>query len=306
VSRTRSTVLVLRALGLGDFLTGVPALRALRGAFPGHRLALAAPAALAPLARLSGAVHEVVPANPLAPLPERLRGAAVAVNLHGRGPQSHDVLRAIRPQQVLWFAHESVPGSEAAPRWRAGEHEVRRWCRLLEESGIPAEPRDLRLPAPRRNPPDEWREATVIHPGAGDPARVWPADRWAEIARAERERGRRVLLTGGARESGLARVIASGAGLPRASVLAGRTGLDTLAELVACAGRVVSSDTGIAHLATALGTPSVTLFGSVPPAEWGPIVDRDVHRTLWAGPGRRVAHVPSEDVVAALESLPAR
>jgi len=280
VDRTRPTVLVLRALGLGDFLTGVPALRALRAAFPGHRLALAAPAALAPLARLSGAVQELVPANPLAPLPDRLRGAAVAVNLHGRGPQSHDVLRAVGPQELLWFANECVPGSKDAPQWRAGEHEVHRWCRLLEEHGIPAEPRDLRLPAPRQNAPEEWRGTTVIHPGAGDPARVWPARRWAEIARAERAHGRRVLLTGSAREGGIARLIASDAALPPGSVLAGRTDLDRLAKLVACASRVVSCDTGVAHLATALGTPSVTLFGSVPPAEWGPIVDRRVHRTL--------------------------
>jgi ADP-heptose:LPS heptosyltransferase len=306
VRRVRPTVVVLRALGLGDFLTGVPALRALRAAFPGHRLTLAAPAALAPLARLSGAVHEVVPADPLAPLPARLRGAAVAVNLHGRGPQSHGVLFALRPHELLWFAHERVPASEDAPRWRAGEHEVHRWCRLLEEHGIPAEPRDLRLPAPRQSGPEEWRGTTVIHPGAGDPARVWPAGRWVEIARVERSRGRRVVLTGSGRESAVAGLIASKAGLAPGSVLAGRTDLDRLAKLVACAGRVVSSDTGIAHLATALGTPSVTLFGAVPPAEWGPIVDRQVHPTLWAGHGRHVADVPAEDVIAALESLPGR
>jgi ADP-heptose:LPS heptosyltransferase len=147
----------------------------------------------------------------------------------------------------------------------------------------------------------------VIHAGAGDRARVWPTDRWSAIARAERARGRRVLLTGTAAEAGAARSIASAAGLPAGSVIAGRTDLERLAKLVACAGRVVSCDTGIAHLATALGTPSVTLFGSVAPAQWGPIVDAHLHRTLWAGGcGAAVTDISCEQVNAALETLPPR
>jgi ADP-heptose:LPS heptosyltransferase len=58
--------------------------------------------------------------------------------------------------------------------------------------------------------------------------------------------------------------------------------LGDLTELVAAAGRVLSTDTGIAHLATGLGTPSVTLYGPTPPAEWGPPADPR-HAVLWAG-----------------------
>jgi ADP-heptose:LPS heptosyltransferase len=107
-----------------------------------------------------------------------------------------------------------------------------------------------------------------------------------------------VLLTGSARESAVAGLIAGKAGLAPGRVLAGRTDLDRLAKLVAGAGRVVSSDTGIAHLATALGTPSVVLFGPTPPQEWGPPPDPR-HTTLWAGRrGDPHAHEPDPGLLA--------
>lgn len=273
-------VVSLRALGLGDLLAGIPALRAVRAAHPRARHVLAAPAALAPLALLSGAVDEVADTAPLAPLAPGLHHADLLVNLHGRGPQSHRVALAAQPRRVIAFAHPDVPQTAFAPRWRAGEHERARWCRLLRESGIPADPEDLRLPAPHVAP--VVAAATVIHPGAAAPARRWPAERFARLARAERERGRSVVVTGSAAERPLAREVTRRAGLSEAAVLAGRTDLLTLAATIAAAGRVVSGDTGVAHLAVAFGTPSLTLFGPVAPAEWGPPASPR-HRVLWRG-----------------------
>jgi ADP-heptose:LPS heptosyltransferase len=298
-------VLAYRALGLGDFLTAVPALRALARAHPGHELVLAAPRAIAPLAALAGAVHRVADAAPLAPLPVALHGAAVAVNLHGRGPQSRALLRASRPRRLIAFG-------EDGPAWRAGEHEVARWCRLLAESGIPADPEDLAIAAPGVPPPAGAAGATVVHPGAASGARRWPAERWAAVARAERAAGRRVVVTGGPGEEPLAAAVAAGAGLPAAAVLAGRTGLIGLAATVAAAGRVACGDTGVAHLATALGTPSVVLFGPTAPAEWGPPPGRPWHRALWAGrtgdphaatPDPGLLEIGPADVAEALAAL---
>jgi ADP-heptose:LPS heptosyltransferase len=316
VSRTDPPpVVVLRALGLGDLLTVVPALRALADAFPRHPRLLAVPTALAPLARCAGAIDEVVPAEGLdRPLSRLLHGAGLAVNLHGRGPESHDLLLATEPRRLLAFAHPAVPASSKGPRWRADEHEVARWCRLLEESGIAADPRRLNIDLPPGPLPHGTRDATLVHPGAASPARSWPAERFAEVARAETCAGRPVVVTGGPDEVALAHEVAARAGLPRGAVHAGQHGVLTLGRLIAAAGRVVCGDTGVAHLATAVGTPSVVLFGPTSPALWGPPADRPWHRALWAGtsgnphgqlPDPGLLAIAVEQVLEALGDLPA-
>jgi ADP-heptose:LPS heptosyltransferase len=308
-------VVVLRAQGLGGLLTAVPALRALADAFPRHPRLLAVPTSLAPLARCAGAVDEVVPAEGLdKPLSRLLHGAGLAVNLHDHGPESHKLLLAAEPRRLLAFAHPAVPASSPGPRWRADEHEVARWCRLLEESGIAADPHRLDIDLPPGPLPHGARDATLVHPGAASPARRWPAERFAAVARAEARAGRPVVVTGGPDEVALAHEVAARADLPRGAVHAGQNGVLALGRLVAAADRVVCGDTGVAHLATALGTPSVVLFGPTSPALWGPPADRPWHRALWAGtsgdphgqlPDPGLLAIAVDQVREALDDLPA-
>jgi ADP-heptose:LPS heptosyltransferase len=301
-------LVVLRALKLGDLLTAVPALRALARAFPDHHRVLAANAGLAPLVELTGTVSEVVDTGELAPLAPELHAADVAVNLHGRGPESTALLERTGPRRLVAFG---VPG---CPQWRAGEHERHRWCRLLAESGIPADPDDFRLDPPDRQAPAIARSATVVHPGASTGARRWPAERWAAVAAAEAAVGRPVVVTGSEAERPLAERVAASAGLPAGAVLAGRTDLLDLLAVVAAADRVVCGDTGVAHVATALAIPSVVLFGPTSPAEWGP-PESGPHRALWAGrtgdaladePFPGLLEISVADVASALAELPQR
>ena len=306
-------LLALRALGLGDLLTGLPALRALGDAFPAHRRVLATTAGVAPLALHAGAAEEILLTEPLAALPWTGTPPDVAVNLHGRGPQSHRILQATAPRRLVAFANAGA--GVTGPGWREDEHEVQRWCRLLTECGISADPTrlDIDPPAPPCRPAPA-RGATLLHPGAASPSRRWPVDRWAAVARAEAGAGRPVIVTGGPAEVELAAAVAAGAGLPPSAVCAGSTNVLDLAAMVAGAGRVVCGDTGVAHLATALGTPSIVLFGPVSPELWGPPPDRPQHVALWAGRtgdphGRTVdpglLEISVDDVVGALRDLSA-
>lgn len=220
----RPRLLALRALGLGDLLTGLPALRALRDGFPAHELVLAAPRALAPLAVVSGAVDSVSDVHGIdaAALAGRLPAGPwdLAVNLHGRGPQSSRELLALGPRRlVAWGCPQAgVDG----PVWCWNEHEVARWCRLLSEVGIPADASriDLRLPVEPTGPvgsvPERLVGATVVHPGAAAPARRWPAAHWGLVAAAEAASGRRVLVTGSSVDAPLvAAVMTAAAGVAR-------------------------------------------------------------------------------------------
>lgn len=274
-------IVVLRALGLGDLLTAVPALRALRGSHPTATISLAAPQWLAPLVTMIDAVDRLLPTEELAALPHGAAGAGLAVNLHGRGPQSTARLAETAPRSLLAFAHPDLPCTAGGPRWDDAEHEVRRWCRLLEHAGMATDAYDLRLDCGTAPSRSGGAAPVVLHLGASAPARRWPARRWAAVAAALAGDGHPLVLTGAAEDRPAAEVVRRAGRLPGSCSLVGRTTLAELAGLVARAALVVVGDTGVAHLASAFGTPSVILFGPVSPARWGP--PPGPHRVLWAG-----------------------
>ncbi|MBL1084567.1 glycosyltransferase family 9 protein [Streptomyces actinomycinicus] len=271
------TVLVLRALGLGDLLAGVPALRGVRRAFPGHRVVLAQPPGLTGLALATGAVDTVFPAEaPGRAVPDLAHWPGpppdVAIDLHGNGPESRDALAALHPRRLL--AHACPDG----PPWAAHANERERWCAFLQGYGIPADPRDLRLSPPAT--PSPAPGAVVVHPGAASGSRRWPAERFAAVVRCLRAAGHHVVLTGGPDEDAVVRSVAERSGQPGRDVLTGGLPLGELSALVAGAALVVSGDTGLAHLAVAHGTRSVTLYGPVSPRLWGP-PPSPYHLALW-------------------------
>lgn len=299
-------LLVLRALKLGDLLVAVPALKALRRAFPEHRLRYAAQGWLSDALGLVGG-YELLPTHGLdEPLAMEAGVVDVAVNLHGSGPESQGRIDALKARRTI--GHRS-PDRDGPP-WRSELHERERWVRLLEWHGIDADPLDVRLNLP--HVPSPVPGATVLHVGAAYGSRLWPADRFAAVAATLAEAGHNVVFTGGSGEKDRAVDVCRSAGLPPETVLAGRLALGEFAATIAAARLVISADTGAAHLASAYGTPSVVLFGPAPPEIWGPppgphivLTRADLRQgdTFSAEPDPALMAIKVPDVLAAVREL---
>lgn len=307
----RPTLLALRALKLGDLLVAVPALHALRRAFPNHRLVLATTGWLRPIVDLVDAVDELLPTPGLSqPLGVPAGVTDVAVNLHGRGPESGGLISAVAPRRLI--AHR--PDDPAGPEWIDGILERIRWTRLLDAYGIPADPEEVRIRRPAREP--VVGGAAVVHVGAFHGARHWPVERFAAVAARLRANGHHVVVTGGTDDRARADAVAAGARIPEADVLAGMLDLAEFAAVVASARVVVTADTGAAHLASAYGIPSAVIFGPAPPEEWGPpasgphIVLTDASRrrgdVFTDEPDPALLAVTVDDVLDAIAALPVR
>lgn len=123
----------------------------------------------------------------------------------------------------------------------------------------------------------------AIHPGTGAAVKNWPASRWAAVtSRLQAEARASIILTGGSGEVALAADIAGR--LPRpALVLAGQTTLGELAAIFEQADLVLGGDSGPLHIAAAVGTPTLRIYGPTSTAIFGPWGDPDRQRALVAG-----------------------
>lgn len=306
----RPELLVLRAIKLGDLLVAVPALHALRRAFPEHRITLATTAWLAPVVDLVPDVDVHLAQHGLDhPLGVPAGVVDVAVNLHGAGPESSDLVAALGARRVV--GHTDPSNGFDGPEWPEGVHERERWTRLLVWHGIAADPDDVGISLPPA--PPVVAGAAVVHVGAFHGARHWPTDRFADVVVGLRARGFDVVLTGGADDVERARAVADAAGLAPGAVLAGSLELQEFAAVIAAARLVVTADTGAAHLASAYGIPSVVVFGPAPPEAWGPpasgphvvLTDASLRRgdVFAEDPDPALLAVHPVDVLAAVDGL---
>jgi ADP-heptose:LPS heptosyltransferase len=299
------TVLVVRHTGMGDLLTGLPALRAVRRAYPRHRIRTTCPSWLVPLARqvMAGDEYIVEPGaadgtgeRGIESEPSRHQDIDDGIVDQALADGDDDVVMLLRvPDRALVervlagrqrttisFQHPELVETVTYPYFDFSEHILRRWNRLAAAFGITCRTKDIRisLPSSRR---EARPRPTVVHVGAASVARRWPLERWTDVVGELGARGHRIVLTGSRDEARSVAVVRAAAGLPVEQDLSGRTDTVELARLVRGARLVLSTETGLSHLATSLGTRSVTLFGATSPAWWGPPAGWARHRTVWKG-----------------------
>ena len=159
------------------------------------------------------------------------------------------------------------PGSLLDVRHRVDDdiHEVERALSLVRAMGYEMAPGDdvrLRLKAlpPQTGLP--FARYVVVHPGATVPARAWFPERNAELVARLTAEGFNVAVTGGAGEAELTSYVAGGNALD----LGGKTSFEEFAAIIRDAIAVICGNTAAAHVASAVGTPVVSIFPPTIPA----------------------------------------
>lgn len=276
------TILIWRLGALGDTLLLLPALAALRAAYPTDRIVAAGnPGSLAP-ALWSALVDDVVDAaDPRlaslsagdAPMPGVLPATIdVAVAWSARRAQMARGLEQAGARRVLVAPILPPDGSPVAAHYLA----------TLAPLGVAPVPFTLRAPAPAVEATRlSWNHVTanpagpvaLLHPGTGSRLKQWPLGNYLSLAAALRADGVAVAWTVGPADDDVRAALAAAGESPHVLPGAGVAGLAAYLTRVAV---VVSGDCGVAHLAALLGVPTVTLFGPTDHHMWGPPGKRSV------------------------------
>lgn len=278
-------LLFVRWQRFGDLITLLPAVERVRALFPQARVTWMVRPAYARFLDEAGIVDEVWSPNLATALLRRQARFDLAIEFHQYW-LSLPLLVARRHARRL-VGYNAVGGRwllDIAPAFSETEPVVTQHLRLVEAA---AGLRRTAAPAPQRSQPQlvcaqAWRQAAqwlpgrrparflILQPGCGTSSKRWPTESWQTLAQACSDRGWTLVLTGHRSERNLCAQIAAAVTPGRAVYNdAGKTTWGSLAALVAAAAAIVAPDTGIVHLAQALGTPSVALFGPVNPRLWG-------------------------------------
>lgn len=292
-------LLIVRLGAMGDILHSMPAVTALRQAHPEWTIGWA----IEPQWRelfcakdgtmpLVDQVH-IVPAKRWArsPLSPATLGDIRRVRRELRGMQydiAVDLQGAVRSAMVArWSKAEHVMGEaeprEFAAKWLFDERVPTRGVHVIEQSvdvanAILRERLPMTLPLLPHDAAADARAAVLpqpfvlISPGAGWGAKRWPAERYGTVARRLAEAGYAVVINNGPAEEHLGEEIVSTSGGAARAMNLDLTGLIAVTRRAALA---IAGDTGPLHLASALDTPVVGIFGPTDPARNGPYHGRN-------------------------------
>ncbi|HEY7128959.1 MAG TPA: putative lipopolysaccharide heptosyltransferase III [Nitrospira sp.] len=304
-------ILAIKLRYLGDVLLATPTLHALKSAYPGARLTVLVNRGTEDILRGNPQVDEILPLD---------RGSIfqqcrfTSEIRRRRFDTVVDLTDGDRAAFLTWISGASVRiGFNAEQRWTGrcyttvvtgppGAHRIERDLAALAPLRLKAQ---VRVPRIWLGPEDDARADQLvaqlgiardrswimIQPGARYWFKAWPPERFAEVADGLHDRfGCQVLVGGNPQEAALAQTVVDHA-KSRPLNIAGRSDVRTLAALLKRSALFVGNDTGAMHIAAAVGTPVVGLFGPSNPAEWGPRGDRA--ETIYKGLDCRICFHPT-------------
>ncbi|MDQ2809222.1 MAG: glycosyltransferase family 9 protein [Chloroflexota bacterium] len=319
-------ILILRPDHLGDLLLAGPALAALRAAFPAaHLTGLVGPWGRPIWQRLPSLdAVETLPFPGIVARPARPWQPYTLLRAQARRLRAGGYDLAISLRFDYWWGALLAEQARIPVRWgynlpavapflthavpyQAGRHEVVQDLALVAALTAPESDTSLAASHPGTPPlafpltADEraWAatqlpagRVVAIHPGTNGSLKLWTLDGWAAVAAWLADQGYPVLFTGSAAEAPLVAAIRARLAPPALAAttdLTGQTSLGQLGALFAACTAVLGVDSGPLHIATAVGPPTVRLYGPSDEAIWGPWGSPARHRVVRA-PGTRPGH----------------
>ncbi|HYL68692.1 MAG TPA: glycosyltransferase family 9 protein [Candidatus Limnocylindria bacterium] len=286
--------LLVRLGSLGDIVHALPAAAALRDTFSGARIDWVVDRKWMRLLEGNPDLTEVISfdrrsAGGIASAIRKLRRAkyTCAIDFQALYKSALISFASGAPQRIGFrssYAREGIAALLYTDRLNPrGAHKVEHNLTLVEHAGA-ARPTVPRFPLAIHAEDEErvarelsahgLKEYFVLNPGGGWRSKCWPAERYGELHRKLADRhGWRGVVTFGPGEEGIARAVIEAAG--KAPPVALALGLGPLLALLRGAKFLVSADTGPLHLAAALHTPVIGLYGPTDPARNGPYSAED-------------------------------
>ncbi len=270
-------ILIIRLTALGDVLLATPLLRALRKAYPAAEIDWLVEGHLRPLLIANPHLSRALPDSPWGH--ERLRQQRydLIVDLQNK-PRTFWLRTRLRPRRMVVLRKRTVAGALASLVGRdppeRGPSAVDRNLAIASALGIPLQGRELDLHIPsigsiEAAPLLARTSARPIGlaPGATHATKRWPF--FAELGQRLIREGRTVLLLGGLADAPVLDAVGSalGAGCVGDTRMLSVAGL---AAAIAGCSAIVSNDSGPGHIAAAVGTPALVLFGPTSPERWTP------------------------------------
>lgn len=283
---TVKRVLVIKLRSIGDTVLTTPSLAALRRHIPEAQIDILLEDWVAPLLEGNELVDDVVivgqsnSSRLRAAREIRSRDYDVVINQHGGTTATLLTLATGAPHRV-GFAHYQFPFvyhhllSSSADYWGSDKlHSAEQQLALLGFVGVPVEDRPasrltvMPIAVEKVSPLISDRPFAVLHPASAFHTKQWDSDNFARVAENLAERGIASIAVAAPNESAVLDHLGSAAKTPitKASELS----LPEITALVSRATVFVGNDSGIAHIAAAVGTPSVVIFGSSNRVHWRP------------------------------------